>query len=460
MTAYLWIILVILVAFFFASIFRIFFKQKTTLYLLTFVQTKKFIKVIDALSKKFSKQIIWLANFGIIAGFGPFGLDYLIKDKFSKLKRVFIFIVSLIVFSIISYFLAGSLFFKNPLIPKFISYFIIGLTGVMGLSGFILGSLIFSAYDIIFKMFVGKVACPGIGLVIPGIQMPKVNLFIPWYGWLILIVAAFIHEFSHGIMLRVSKVKLKSVGVILFGLLPLGAFVEPDEKQLKKIKKEKVTKMYAAGPASNLLLAIVFGILMLLITVPINKYTTNIDNQREIGLIISNVTPTSEICGSVFENPAYGKLEKNDFIISVNEKTIKTTNDLKQAIKLHSENIFIIQNTDTNLIRTEYVKTNELGNLGISVDIKIDKTVVVPKKYFFLKLLYQVIFWFVMLNFIIATTNFLPTIPFDGGYLAQNIFSGYLNKKHTEEKRMRMIKKFFGYGILLLLLLNIIPYFL
>jgi hypothetical protein len=460
MTTYLWIILIFLVALFCASVARIFFKTRTMLWLFILLETKKLTKTIDKLSKKYEKQLTWLSNFGIIAGFGPFGIDYLIKDKASKLKRTIIFIISLIVFTVVSYYLAGSLFFNNPLIPKFISYFIVGLTGLMGLSGFILGSLIFSAYDIIAKMFVGKVACPGVGLVIPGVKVPKTNFFIPWYGWIILIIAAFIHEFCHGIMLRVAKVRLKSVGVILFGILPLGAFVEPDEEQLKKIDKRKVTKMYAAGPASNLFLAVVFGLILLMITSPISKYTTSIDNQREIGLVVNNVTESAEICGSSFENPAYGKLVKNDKILSVNSKTIKTQSDLRKAVKNDYENVFVVQNIDTNITRTEYIRTNELGNIGISADIKIDESVPLPQKYKSYKLIYQVLLWFVMLNFIIATTNLLPTIPFDGGSLAQNIYSGYLNKRHDEEKRMKMVKKFFGYMILLLLILNIIPYFL
>jgi membrane-associated protease RseP (regulator of RpoE activity) len=460
MNGYLIFILVLLTAFCCATIARVFLKQKTFLYLFTLVQTQKFIKLIDNLSKKYEKQITWLANFGIIAGFGPFGIDYLIKDKANKSKRIFVFIVSLFVFIMLSYKLAGNLFLTNPIIPTFISYFIIGLTGLMGLSGFILGSLIFSAYDIIAKMFVGKVACPGVGLVIPGVHIPKTNFFIPWYGWLILIVAAFIHEFSHGIMLRVAKVKLKSVGVILFGILPLGAFVEPNEEQLKKINRKKVTKMYAAGPASNLFLAVVFVLLLLFIASPINRYTTSIDNQRELGLVVRNVTETSEICGSSFDNPAYGKLDKNDHILSVNGRTIKTQNDLKKSVKPDYDNVFVVKNLDTNLTRTEHIRTNELGNIGINAEIKIDDNVPLPQKYKNYKLIYQIIFWFVMLNFIIATTNFLPTIPFDGGYLAQNIYSEYLPKRHDEEKRMKMVKRFFGYLAILLLILNIVPYFL
>ena len=39
------------------------------------------------------------------------------------------------------------------------------------------------------------------------------------------------------------------------------------------------------------------------------------------------------MCGSSFDNPAYGKLAKNDLLISVNGNTIKTRNDLTKTLK-------------------------------------------------------------------------------------------------------------------------------
>ncbi|HOZ36091.1 MAG TPA: site-2 protease family protein [archaeon] len=461
MTTTLWIILVFAFAAFCATFARLVFKQRTTLWILILLDTKSLIKRVNKLAEKHKKALTAMSVFGVAVGFGPFGVDYLIKDKATKKKRIFIFIISLLIATYISYLLAGSMFFGNPLIPKFISYLIIILTGIMGLSGFILGALLFSAYDIIAKMFVGKVACPGIGLVIPGVKVPKTNFFIPWYGWLILIPAAFIHEFSHGIMLRVAKIKLKSIGVMLLGILPLGAYVEPDEEKFKKIDNKKKLKMYAAGPTSNLIVAIIFFIVYLLISAPIANYTTSIDNQREIGLVVSQVTATTEVCGSSFDNPAFGKLVKNDLIISVNGNLIKSRNDLTKNIKKDQENEFVVKNLDTNITRTEYITTNELGNIGITADVLVDETIKVPKDYSFYKILLSVILWVALLNFILATTNFLPTIPFDGGFMAQIIFCDFLNKKkNNEEKRMKKVMWFFICVLIFLALLNIIPYFL
>ncbi len=64
-------------------------------------------------------------------------------------------------------------------------------------------------------------------LIIPGI-----NQFIPLvWGLVSLIVAVFVHEFSHAILCKVEGVRVKSMGV-LFALIPIGAFAEPDEEEL------------------------------------------------------------------------------------------------------------------------------------------------------------------------------------------------------------------------------------
>jgi len=103
---------------------------------------------------------------------------------------------------------------------------------------------------------------------------------------------------------------------------------------------------------------------------------------------------------------------------------------------------------------------NELGKLGFTAEPILKENYVKPPKYNFYKNLYNIIFWFALLNFVIATVNFLPTIPFDGGFMSQVIFSEYLNKKTPKKKRMKKVSKFFGTLIILLLILNIIPYFL
>lgn len=91
--------------------------------------------------------------------------------------------------------------------------------------------------------------------------IPGINPVIPLgYGILGLVVAIVVHEVSHGVMTRVGGMKVQSLG-LAFLVVPVGAFVEPDEKELQATTRRLRSRVFAAGPASNILLALlVLGI--------------------------------------------------------------------------------------------------------------------------------------------------------------------------------------------------------
>ena len=461
MSTILIIILVVLIVILLAKLSKLLFKTDIYLGFLIMIRTKRYIKYLDRLARP-KKFLNTLADIGIVIAFGAFGFDYVIKDRIkSKFKRVLLFILSSVVLGFLTVLLVNSLFANNPLLTPLFKIILEVLTAIMGLSGFTLALLIFSAYDIIAKLFAGNAgqACPGVGLVVPGVKMPKVDFVIPWYGWIILIISAIIHEFSHGTLLRVVKAKVKSMGFILAGILPLGAFVEPDEKKLHKKSKKSIIRMYSAGPMSNVLLTVIFVIILLIISPFISNYSHSIALQKNDYLVVYSTQKTTNICGSVYDNPAYGVLKKNDKLISVNDIPVKTQSGLISSLKLKENNKFVVYNLDTNKERTVYVKPNEVGRLGITTITKDDPNFKVPWKYFFLKNLYSVVLWTALLNFFIASVNYLPTVPFDGGGMSQIIFYDYLPKRIPEEKRMKKVSRFFGILIVFILLLNIIPYF-
>src|SRR5712692_7232965 len=91
--------------------------------------------------------------------------------------------------------------------------------------------------------------------------LPGINPIIPLgYGIFGLAVAIILHEFSHGILARAAKIKIRSLGLILL-IVPIGAFVEPDEDEMRALPRRERARLYAAGPAVNLLLAILFAFL-------------------------------------------------------------------------------------------------------------------------------------------------------------------------------------------------------
>lgn len=97
---------------------------------------------------------------------------------------------------------------------------------------------------------------PGVDMVL---GIPGINPIIPlWYGILGLVVAVVIHEFAHGILTRVHGMGVKSLGIVWM-VIPMGAFTEPDEEALEKTTRKKRTAVYAVGPGTNILAALLFA---------------------------------------------------------------------------------------------------------------------------------------------------------------------------------------------------------
>ncbi|HUR60982.1 MAG TPA: site-2 protease family protein [Candidatus Thermoplasmatota archaeon] len=88
-------------------------------------------------------------------------------------------------------------------------------------------------------------------LVIPG-----VNPFVPlWYGLVALIITLVVHEGGHGVLARANDMRVKSMG-LLIAVVPIGAFVEPDDEDLRLAPRRKRLRVFAAGPTVNLAFAV------------------------------------------------------------------------------------------------------------------------------------------------------------------------------------------------------------
>lgn len=93
------------------------------------------------------------------------------------------------------------------------------------------------------------------------IALPGINPLLPfWYGLIALIIAVVVHELAHGILTRVGNLKMESIGVLFF-IIPIGAFVEPDEEALQVADKKIRRRIYSAGPGMNFLVALVCALM-------------------------------------------------------------------------------------------------------------------------------------------------------------------------------------------------------
>lgn len=153
---------------------------------------------------------------------------------------------------------------------------------------------------------------PQVQVLLPGVDIPGSPIVVPLgYGIIALMTVMVVHEFGHGIISRVEGVKIKSIGVLLLAVLP-GAFVEPDEDDIKKSKRISKLRIYAAGSVFNLSLAAI----ALLVTFILSSFVIAPAFDTD-GVGITSVVPKS---------PADGILTQGMVIQSINGVQITDIN--------------------------------------------------------------------------------------------------------------------------------------
>ncbi len=133
-------------------------------------------------------------------------------------------------------------------------------------------ALIMLTYGAYLSIFITPSNAPSLNLLV---AFPGINPAIPiGYGTISLIAAVVIHEMFHGIVARKHEIKVKSVGALFF-VIPIGAFVEPDEEEVEKADPVHRRRLIAAGPGINIVIALVALVLLSLILVPAATPTHN-----------------------------------------------------------------------------------------------------------------------------------------------------------------------------------------
>ena len=136
-----------------------------------------------------------------------------------------------------------------------------------------------------------------------------------------LLVGLVVHEGGHGLLCRVEDIDIESMGLVLFTLIPVGAFVEPDEESQETVDRGSQTRMFAAGVTNNfavtaVALALLFG--------PV------------IGAI--GVAPGVAVAGSYDGSPAaQAGIGQGDRVTAVAGQNVTTDAQLERAL-LNTEN--------------------------------------------------------------------------------------------------------------------------
>ena len=326
------------------------------------------------------------------------------------------------------------------------------------------------ALYLLVNSLIGLLSNPGVGQVIrdlgPGsiLLLPGINPMLPIvYGWIAIVFAIVIHEGAHGVIARNVGLNVKSSGLLFFLFVPIGAFVDVDEEQIKTAKPRSALKVMAGGVGANILVATVclLGVFLL-----VGSVTPVID-----GVYINDVS-------AGFPAQTAGLLPK-DVFVSIDNGTINNTTQLRAILENKtagdtiqvtvargdnwqyrfsatvnltvSENRTIMGITSYDLFteqRLENYRTFSIERLSMYLVPPTLASGLVPFSDFLApfysnpmpqwQIFANGLFWIWFVNLNLAIFNALPIYPLDGG----RIFDITLKKavgKRISEKAIRSI---------------------
>jgi len=249
---------------------------------------------------------------------------------------------------------------------------------------------------------------------------------IPFLFWIIILpIILFPHEIAHGIMCRLEKIRIKSAGIIFLLILP-GAFVEPDENEIKKSKLLAKLRIFSAGSFANMIVAF-------LIFVPF----------LGIGLLPNLIWPSIATgylkIVEVNSSAPAGKagLEAGMIITEINGKKVdisylnflyldyltKYVKDVKVGDIVNITANGKLYEIPVGEIKVDNTTRPFIG-IGVRIDSKCDE-----QTFDFIVNLFT---WMWILSYAVAVFNILPIYPLDGG-LILNAITEKFAKKYSKE---------------------------
>jgi len=261
-----------------------------------------------------------------------------------------------------------------------------------------------------------------VGLVLP--VEAKGVFYVPFLYWIIAIaVIVVVHEFAHGLIARLHKIKVRSSGLAFLGIIiPLipAAFVEPDEKQLRKASRFKQLSVYAAGPFANIILGFAcLGLFLLLL----NPLTASIYDYEGVQVKdFMGVESPAEISG----------MAAGEIITQINDQEIQNTEDFLASIEgaKPGEVAEIKTRENSYSVLLEQDPAEKDAFLGVWVET--EKTMKKENLFsYFIVWVTDLFYWLFLLNLGVGLFNLVPIGPIDGGRMLQTVLEKVMHNKHA-----------------------------
>lgn len=295
----------------------------------------------------------------------------------------------------------------------------------------------------------------GGGLVLPiqtgdidanGMSQGAVPIFyVPFWYWIIaLFILATVHEFAHGVVAQRYKIPVKSSGFAFLGvfvpLLP-AAFVEPDDKIMKKKSRYEQIAVLGAGSTSNFVFGILFLLIWIFVTAPFVSSTTQVGE-----ISFSSVMNES----SLYQyNISQGTLQSFNGVsdtqeILNNELTNLEINQTYEVVILDDDN----QTFSTNVTTFASSQDPSRALIGIS-GLSYSYANVEGYEWLgnFPVLLHELLLYIWLLNIGIGMMNLLPLWITDGGRICLLLLESKLSKEKAS--KWYMVISFFVLGLII-----------
>lgn len=290
-------------------------------------------------------------------------------------------------------------------------------------------------------------AAPGVGILLPSLTSKTIIapglIAPPFWHWVISIaILMVVHEGFHGIMASRESIRIKNLGFVLFFIIP-GAFVEPDESQLRKQGAWKQLRVYAAGSFANFIVAFIAATLGLL-------------------LVSSFYTPSGVAYSGLISGYPAASANLTGPIVQINNYTITNTTDLDYALANIGPNktiqITTLNITETSsknltyvLNTTQHPNNTSKGFIGISGPSTF-MTVISEFKTSeaFIDFLRTLLIFIALINFGVGAFNLLPLWITDGARMWEILFRRFSKRKY------KIMLKTFSYITLLIILFTLL----
>lgn len=289
----------------------------------------------------------------------------------------------------------------------------------------------------------GIAKLPGLSFILPSVkpevEIGKGYLLLPFWFWVAIVISVIIpHEGLHGIISRAENVKVKSAGILLLFILP-GAFVEPDEKKLRRSKLLSKLRIFAAGSLANFL---VYLLIYAITSYFVWPYFV------PGPIVLKEVNSTGPA--------AQAGLKAGMYITEINGKPVKLTYaEFLTGSKYLAEEMVGIKPGDEIVIKANSTEFKvKLESNPENASLPYLGIVYSPVTRDNANLFLQLLTWMWMINYAVAIFNMLPLYPLDGGMIIRAV-AEKISKKNAEK-----ITYFITFLTISILLFNFLAPFL